>query len=427
MRKKEIEKRLQQTISDNVPDVLDNILAQCKEVEGMETMKSKSEEKKDVTVKDRKLKINFMNYKLVGALAAVVICLFGVLGFNQYQKVSTSVDSIINFDVNPSVEIKTNAQEKIVEANPLNDDGKKILADMDLEKVDLDVGVNAIIGSMLKNGYISEIQNSILVSVKNDDTQKAKDLETKLTNEINEYLNGQNIQGAVLAQLFGDDDAIEQLARENNISEGKANLISRVLQTGIKDSQGNSYTFESLAKLSINELNTLLGSKNVTLNEVSSTGSANASGYIGTEKAKEIAFNKAGVKSSNVTNLDVEFDCDNGILIYDVEFDVGNNEYDYEINAKYGSIVKEKVEKENNTNTKSNTNTSNTNKTSSNKTSSSTSSSSKNNKKNYDRYDDDRYENENEPDENEPDEDENEPDEDEPDEDEDEPDEDEDE
>ncbi len=418
MRKKEIEKRLQQMISDNVPNVLDNILTQCKEVEGMETMKSKNEEKKDVTVKDKKLKINFMNYKLVGALAAVVICLFGVLGFNQYQKVSTSVDSIINFDVNPSVEIKTNAQEKIVEANPLNDDGKKILADMDLEKVDLDVGVNAIIGSMLKNGYISEIQNSILVSVKNDDTQKAKDLETKLTNEINEYLNGQNIQGAVLAQLYGDDDAIEQLARENNISEGKANLISRVLQTGIKDSQGNNYTFESLAKLSINELNTLLGSKKVTLNEVSSTGSANDSGYIGAEKAKEIAFNKAGVKSSSVTNLDVEFDCDNGILIYDVEFDVGNNEYDYEINAKDGSIVKEDVEKENNTNTKSNTK-----KASSNKTSSSTSTSSKNNKKNYDRYDDDRYDDE--PDENEPDEDENEPDEDEPDEDEDEPDEDE--
>ncbi len=406
MRKKEIEKRLQQMISDNVPNVLDNILAQCKEVEGMETMKSKNEEKKDVTVKDKKLKINFMNYKLLGALAAVVICLFGVLGFNQYQKVSTSVDSIINFDVNPSVEIKTNAQEKIVEANPLNDDGKKILADMDLEKVDLDVGVNAIIGSMLKNGYISEIQNSILVSVKNDDTQKAKDLETKLTNEINEYLNGQNIQGAVLAQLYGDDDAIEQLARENNISEGKANLISRVLQTGIKDSQGNNYTFESLAKLSINELNTLLGSKKVTLNEVSSTGSANDSGYIGAEKAKEIAFNKAGVKSSSVTNLDVEFDCDNGILIYDVEFDVGNNEYDYEINAKDGSIVKEDVEKENNTNTKANTK-----KASSNKTSSLTSISSKNNKKNYDRYDDDRYDDE--PDENEPDEDENEPDEDE--------------
>ena len=90
-------------------------------------MKSKNKEKKDVMVKDKKLKINFLNYKLAGALAAFVICLFGVLGFNQYHKVTTTVDSIIDFDVNPSVEIKTNAQEKIIEANALNDVVKNIL------------------------------------------------------------------------------------------------------------------------------------------------------------------------------------------------------------------------------------------------------------------------------------------------------------
>ena len=358
MRKKEIEKRLQQAISDKVPDVLDNILAQCKEVEGMETMKSKNKEKKDVMVKDKKLKINFLNYKLAGALAAFVICLFGVLGFNQYHKVTTTVDSIIDFDVNPSVEIKTNAQEKIIEANALNDDGKKILEGMDLEKVDLDVGVNAIVGSMLKNGYITEIQNSILVSVKNDDEQKAKDLETRLSNEINEYLNSQNIQGAVLAQMYGDDDAIEKLAYENNISEGKANLINKVLATGLKDAKGNAYTFENLSKLSINELNVLLNSKNVELAEISSTGISNKSAYIGEEKAKEIAFKKAGVSAKNAKNVQVELDSENGVLYYEVDFDAGKNEYEYEINATDGKIITSSVERNDDYNKKSNTSSS---------------------------------------------------------------------
>ena len=123
MRKKEINKRLNQIVSDNVPDVLDNILAQCDKREGIEVMKQNNEVKKEKVVEKKKLKINFLNYKLAGALAAFVICLFGVLGFNQYHKVTTTVDSIIDFDVNPSVEIKTNAQEKIIEANALNDDG----------------------------------------------------------------------------------------------------------------------------------------------------------------------------------------------------------------------------------------------------------------------------------------------------------------
>ena len=55
---------------------------------------------------------------------------------------------------------------------------------MDLKGVDLDVAVNAIIGSMLKNGYIDELRNSVLVSVENDDAAKGAALQERLTAEI---------------------------------------------------------------------------------------------------------------------------------------------------------------------------------------------------------------------------------------------------
>ena len=99
-----------------------------------------------------------------------------------------------------------------------------------------------------------------------------------------------------------------------------------------------------MSKLSINELNLLLNSKNVVLNEVNSTGSANETSYIGKEKAKEIAFTTAGVVASDVFNLEVELDCDDGILIYEVEFDTISNEYEYDIHAKDGSIVKSSID-----------------------------------------------------------------------------------
>ena len=257
---------------------------------------------------------------------------------------NNSIDSIIDFDVNPSIELKTNKKEEIIEANALNEEGKTILKDMDLEKVDLDVGVNAIIGSMLKNNYITEAQNSILVSVKNDDETKAKLLEERVSNEINELLKAQNINGAVLSQMYNDDDTVEKLAQENNVSEGKANLINKIINAGMKDSKGNAYTFDSLSKLSINELNLLLASKNVVLDKVSSIGTTNESQFIGGEKAKEIAFASAGVIATSVTNLQVELDCDDGILIYEVEFNAGRNEYEYDINAKDGNIVKSSID-----------------------------------------------------------------------------------
>ena len=346
MKKREIKKRLNQTFSNMVPDVLDNILAQCEEREVIEKMNliNKNKEQKKEIIEKKKEKINFFRPKLVGALATVVVCAFGIIGFTQYQNMNNSVDSIIDFDVNPSIELKTNKKEEIIEVNALNEEGKTILKDMDLEKVDLDVGVNAIIGSMLKNNYITEAQNSILVSVKNDDETKAKQLEERVSNEINELLKAQNINGAVLSQMYNDDDTVEKLAQENNVSEGKANLINKIINAGMKDSKGNAYTFDSLSKLSINELNLLLASKNVVLDKVSSTGTTNESQFIGGEKAKEIAFASAGVIAASVTNLQVELDCDDGILIYEVEFNAGRNEYEYDINAKDGNIVKSSID-----------------------------------------------------------------------------------
>ena len=345
MKKKKIEKQLNSAISNMVPDVLDKILAQCEEREGIETMKFRKDKKEKALVAEENVnKKRFFTPKLIGAMATVVICAFGILGVNQYQKTVNAIDSVIDFDVNPSVEIKTNKKEEIVEVNALNDEGKTILQDMDFEDVDLDVAVNALIGSMLKNGYISEAQNSILVSVKNDDEAKAKNLEEKISKDIDELLKAQNIQGSILSQMYNDDDEIEKLAKQYNISEGKAELINRIIKAEMKDSKGNIYTFESLAKLSINELDVLLNSKNVVLNNVVSTGNVSETGLIGQEKAKEIAFAKAGTNATAVSDLEVEFDCDDGVLVYEVEFRSGNNEYEYDINAKDGTIIKEDVE-----------------------------------------------------------------------------------
>jgi len=58
------------------------------------------------------------------------------------------------------------------------------------------------------------------------------------------------------------------------------------------------------------------------------------------EKAKEIALNHAGVSSGNITGFKSELDFDNGVNVYELEFRAGGYEYDYEINAVTGAVLK---------------------------------------------------------------------------------------
>ena len=66
--------------------------------------------------------------------------------------------------------------------------------------------------------------------------------------------------------------------------------------------------------------------------------------YIGEEAAKKAALGHAGFDESAVTSLKVELDTDDGTVHYDVDFKQGGMEYDYDINATTGEIMKSKSE-----------------------------------------------------------------------------------
>ena len=59
---------------------------------------------------------------------------------------------------------------------------------------------------------------------------------------------------------------------------------------------------------------------------------------ISEDEAKTIALSDAGVKESDLTNIRITQDQDDGVSVYDVEFYIGNKEYDYEIDASNGTI-----------------------------------------------------------------------------------------
>ncbi len=332
MQKKEIKRKLNKMVVNSTPNVLDDVLAKC---ESENLLK-----KKEIKMMEKQ-KNKFLIPKLAGALVVIVVCIGGLLLFRNQNRM---YDSEIYFDVNPSIELKIDKDREVISAVALNDDGMKVLDNMNLKDADLTVAVNAIIGSMLKNGYLTVTENSILVSVKNKDASKAKALEEEISNDISAILNASSINASILSQAYDDDANAQNLAAENNISEGKARLISNIISSNITDSKGNLYTFDALKDLSINELNLLVSSKNVTVKDTQKNGEASSSSYITRDSARDIAINAAGVSLDDIRALEVELDADDGRLVYEVEFKSGDSEYDYEIDAKSGEIIKNHVE-----------------------------------------------------------------------------------
>ena len=83
-----------------------------------------------------------------------------------------------------------------------------------------------------------------------------------------------------------------------------------------------------------------------TPNEPAKPSAPSGGADIGHAKAKSIALNRAGVSENKAYDMEIELDDEDGTLVYEVEFKSGNMEYDYEIDAASGAILKHEAELE---------------------------------------------------------------------------------
>lgn len=352
MNDKELERRLEQALSHAAPNDLEGILARCETQKGIVIPMTEKNSSKQNTSKKR-----WISLAVAACLALAVVG--GGAGY--YYQTNNAVTSVVSLDVNPSVELKVNKNEKVISATPQNEDGTVILEGLDLKGVPVDVALNAVIGSLLQHGYVDELANSILITVEDEDVQRGEKLQQELTAQVDAALSSAQINGAILSQTLAYNQDLSQKAEEYGISAGKAALIQSIVE-----GSNNTKTFESLVGLTINELNLLYSAQNATgtqsqegsaiiggadgptdilvSNTIQTSGTASQSAYIGADAAKNAALQHAGVPASQATFLKAEFDYDNGRMIYEVDFHFGNQKYEYEIDASNGQVVKYETE-----------------------------------------------------------------------------------
>ena len=319
------ERRISHAIDVAAPEAFDRINSECSSGSGSADA--------DVYTIPRKRRISRRILSQVVAAAAafllIAVCVYGIMPKN---KTNTAYATVL-LDVNPSIELKVDKDNRVISVTPLNDDAKLIVEGLDFSGSTVEVAVNAIVGSMLKHGYLTEIANSILISVESDDAEAGEKLKNRLTEEVNALLTEMSVNGQVLSQFVDvANKSLAQLASEYGITDGKAQFIQSIIDAGMP------YSFSDLAGLSISDLNSIFRGETV----VVPSGAPQT--LISEDEAKAIALNHALVDEGDITNYRIKLENEHDVWEYEIEFDTAEYEYDYEINAVTGEIIKSERE-----------------------------------------------------------------------------------
>ena len=223
-------------------------------------------------------------------VALVVACLLIILGITYYRYNMEAVSTIV-MTINPEVKMELNRKGEVLELIGINADGMTLIADYDYEGKDKIAVADALIDRAIEQGYLTE-GGTIAFTVDSKDDDLLPTYRKELLEEIAAYLAGRiHVEITVIGEDLPAPDGTT-----STTTDGKPPL----------------------------------------------TGNPDPSDYIGVDRAKEIALSHAGL--TDATFESAELDEDDGAMVYELDFIADGIEYEYEIDALTGKILKHQSE-----------------------------------------------------------------------------------
>ena len=191
-------------------------------------------------------------FQIACVMAAVCIVFLSVFYLAQPK-----VDSIVSIDVNPSIELTIDQNDRVIKSKASNDDAAAILKNMNLRDKDISEATGTIVNRLLEHGYLAKnsTDNAILISVASRNGQNPTQLQEKMADGIENVLKENNASATVLRQTDTLSDDLQKFASENKVSLGKADLVRKLTE------QDSSLDASALCKMSLKDLNKLMESK----------------------------------------------------------------------------------------------------------------------------------------------------------------------
>lgn len=221
--------------------------------------------------------------------AAVLLISAALLGGCTGQ-IGNKESGTLILSVNPEIEINYDSQGNVTSVQGVNDDGKEIVEGyLGYEGKDCETVLDDLIRKINEAGYFSDTVDG----------------------------NQKNIVLQLAAgSLIPEDDFLENISGSTRKVIDRLSLTNKIL-TVDEDDHDPDYAKDG-----------------------------KPSPYISLAKAKEIALAQANVKASDAVFEDKEFDHDDGKAVFELEFKANGYEYEYDIDAVSGKVIRAEHDKE---------------------------------------------------------------------------------
>lgn len=178
--------------------------------------------------------------------------------------------------------------------------------------------------------------SSVLLSATDPDEVENLKVSAKSKNSVS--LKWDKEKRATGYQVYIYDSASKKYVKKAVVKSNSATIKN--LKAGVSYKFKVRAYFKADGKYYYGDFSDVLSVKTKANASSAASSSSSKQSVIGNSKASSIALNHAKLKKSQVRDFECKLDVENGVRVYEVDFEHGRYDYEYDINAKTGKIIR---------------------------------------------------------------------------------------
>lgn len=186
----------------------------------------------------------FYHMRGLALACACFLLLIGTGWFTQFKMIY----SIVNVDVNPSLDIMVNRRDNVLSVKANNQEARELLEGRNYKGWNITEMVESLVDDLALQGYLTNENNVILLSVNSKSQRGYSGLQTALPAAVTEGLVDYGITPKLFLQRLNKDEEAQKQAEQFHISQGRQQFINLLLK------QDASLNEENLASMNVEML-----------------------------------------------------------------------------------------------------------------------------------------------------------------------------